>query len=189
MDRARGRDAEAFGLLYVRFRAQVIALMRTRTGSVAVAEDLTSETFERAWRSIEEFRSDGRHFLPWLRRIASNLAVDHVTSGRCRFELVIGDLAAVEPVLSADGTDDAEVEGQVLRGLTDERVRRALADLSPSQRRCLTLRILEQRSIRETAEQMGCTPGAVKQLQLRGLRNLAEGLAILDARPPAEQAG
>jgi RNA polymerase sigma-70 factor, ECF subfamily len=55
---------------------------------------------------------------------------------------------------------------------TGEQLRQALARLPDNQRRAVDLRFLQQQSIAETAIALGCSEGAVKQLQWRALRNL-----------------
>jgi RNA polymerase sigma-70 factor (ECF subfamily) len=67
-------------------------------------------------------------------------------------------------------------EGSVLSTLTNETLLRALKDLPAEQQECLIMRFLQGLSIAETAAVLGRSEGAVKQLQLRGVRNLAKAL-------------
>jgi RNA polymerase sigma-70 factor (ECF subfamily) len=62
----------------------------------------------------------------------------------------------------------------VLASLTNEVLLQALADLPPEQKDCLIMRFLQGMSIAETAQALGRSDGAIKQLQLRGVRNLAK---------------
>ena len=64
----------------------------------------------------------------------------------------------------------------VLASLTHEALLDALRELPAEQRDCLVMRFLQGLSIAETAEVLGRSAGAVKQLQLRGVRNLAKAL-------------
>jgi RNA polymerase sigma-70 factor (ECF subfamily) len=173
VDRARAGDAEAFAQLYVRYHGWIQSSIRFETRSDALAEDLTAETFERALRRIHQFRQDSRHFAAWLRRISRNLVIDHYRSSQARHEWVTDDVATDHLLVE-------DVAAVVLRDLSDERVRRALLLLAPTQRRCLALRFLDQRTIKETAEALDCSQGAVKQLQLRALRNLADLIPLDD---------
>jgi RNA polymerase sigma-70 factor, ECF subfamily len=73
--------------------------------------------------------------------------------------------------------DDATTEGpegMVIAGLTNEILMQALTELPAEQRDCLVMRFLQGMSIAETAAVLGRSDGAVKQLQLRGVRNLAK---------------
>jgi RNA polymerase sigma-70 factor (ECF subfamily) len=67
-------------------------------------------------------------------------------------------------------------EGAVLGALTHEALLAALRELPAEQQDCLVLRFLQSRSIAETAAVLGRSEGAVKQLQLRAVRNLAKRL-------------
>jgi RNA polymerase sigma-70 factor (ECF subfamily) len=164
--RARRGDQDAFGRLYERFHGSIHGVLLRLTDSPSLAEDLTSETFFRALRGIERFTADPEYFVLWLVRIARDLADEDVESVRSRREQVTEDMTLLEGV--EEGT-----RSRVLGWLDDERLERSLHSLPLSQRRCITLRFLQQRSISETAGLLECSEGAVKQLQLRGLRNLA----------------
>jgi len=164
---ARSGDAEAFGMLYDHYQASVFRFLFYRTRSTALAEDLTSETFFRALRSMSSFRWQGKDFGAWLMTIARNLATDHFKAGRTRLELTTEDMS-----LHDDATEGPE--SSVLAGLTNELLLKALTDLPAEQRDCLVMRFLQGMSIAETAAVLGRSDGAVKQLQLRGVRNLAK---------------
>ena len=164
---ARQGDAEAFGLLYDHYQGSVYRFLYYRTRSSTLAEDLTSETFFRALRSMNGFRWQGKDFGAWLMTIARNLATDHFKAGRTRLELTTEDMS-----LHDDATEGPE--GAVLAGLTNEVLMQALTELPAEQRDCLVMRFLQGMSIAETAAVLGRSDGAVKQLQLRGVRNLAK---------------
>jgi len=164
---ARQGDAEAFGLLYDHYQGSVYRFLFYRTRSSTLAEDLTSETFFRALRSMNGFRWQGKDFGAWLMTIARNLATDHFKAGRTRLELTTEDMS-----LHDDATEGPE--GAVLAGLTNEVLMQALTELPAEQRDCLVMRFLQGMSIAETAAVLGRSDGAVKQLQLRGVRNLAK---------------
>ncbi|WP_244246773.1 sigma-70 family RNA polymerase sigma factor [Nocardioides euryhalodurans] len=167
VDLARSGDKEAFGLLYDHYHPSVHRFLYYRTRSQQLAEDLTSETFFRALRSMNGFRWQGKDFGAWLMTIARNLCTDHFKAGRTRLEMTTEDM----------GTHDAPTEGPenaVLASLTNEMLMEALTQLPDEQRDCLVMRFLQGLSIAETAQVLDRSDGAVKQLQLRGVRNLAK---------------
>lgn len=166
---ARGGDTAAFGALYDHYHGSVYRFLYFRVGSVPLAEDLTSETFFRALRSMSSFRWQGKDFGAWLTTIARNLATDHFKAGRTRLERPTEDTRTLD-----SPTDGPEAE--VLASLTNEVLVAALEELPTEQRECLVMRFLQGLSIAETAEVLGRSSGAVKQLQLRGVRNLAKAL-------------
>jgi RNA polymerase sigma-70 factor, ECF subfamily len=164
---ARQGDSEAFGLLYDHYHGSVYRFLFYRTRSVQLAEDLTSETFFRALRSMTGFRWQGKDFGAWLMTIARNLATDHFKAGRTRLELATEDMGQHDD--TTEGPENA-----VLAGLTNEILLEALAKLPDEQRDCVVMRFLQGMSIAETAAVLGRSDGAIKQLQLRGIRNLAK---------------
>lgn len=164
---ARSGDKAAFGELYDHYQGAVFRFLYYRVSSSTLAEDLTAETFFRALRGMSSFRWQGRDFGAWLMTIARNLAADHFKAGRTRLEQTTEDTEAL------DSTTEGP-EQEVLALLTSETLRDALAQLPPEQRECVIMRFLDGLSIAETAENMGRSVGAIKQLQLRGVRNLAK---------------
>jgi RNA polymerase sigma-70 factor (ECF subfamily) len=164
---ARGGDSDAFGMLYDHYHVSVYRFVYYRVGSVALAEDLTSECFFRALRSMGSFRWQGKDFGAWLMTIARNLTTDHFKAGRTRREY------ATEDMSPHDGATEGP-ESAVLASLTNEALLSALKELPHEQQECLIMRFLQGLSIAETAQVLGRSDGAVKQLQLRGVRNLAK---------------
>ncbi len=167
VDLARAGDADAFGLLYDHYSHSVYRFVFYRVGSQALAEDLTSETFFRALRSMTGFQWQGKDFGAWLMTIARNLVVDHYKSGRSRLETVTDDLTGHDAATAGP-------EDEVISRLTSETLLEALTKLPEEQRTCLVMRFLNESSIAETARVLGRTEGAIKQLQLRAVRNLAK---------------
>ncbi|RYB93587.1 sigma-70 family RNA polymerase sigma factor [Nocardioides oleivorans] len=164
---ARTGDKEAFGLLYDHYQPSVYRFLYYRTRSQSLAEDLTADTFFRALRSMNNFRWQGKDFGAWLMTIARNLTTDHFKAGRTRLEMTTEDMTPHDD--ATDGPEDA-----VIADLTNEVLLEALTQLPTEQRECLIMRFLQGLSISETARALGRSDGAVKQLQLRGVRNLAK---------------
>ena len=165
VERARQGDAEAFGELYDHYQASVYRVIYAQTRSTTLTDDLTADTFFRALRGIQGFKLDADLFPAWLFRIARNRVIDHFKARRTRFE------QAHDMSLFEDVAGDADTE--LLALLDRARLRTALDELPASQRRVVELRFLGELSINEVADLLDTTEGAVKQLQLRGLRNLA----------------
>jgi len=164
---ARSGDKDAFGQLYDHYQPSVYRFLYYRVGSMPLAEDLTAETFFRALRSMHSFRWQGKDFGAWLMTIARNLATDHFKAGRTRLEMTTEDMGLHDS--SSDGPEKI-----VMAGVTNEMLLGALSKLPDEQRDCIIMRFLQGLSIAETAAILGRSDGAVKQLQLRGIRNLAK---------------
>ena len=88
-------------------------------------------------------------------------------SSRFKLEVSTADM------LDADRADDG-IEQQVLDKLQNAALLDAVRQLKPEQQECVVLRFLQGLNIAETAEVMGRSEGAVKQLQLRAVRALAK---------------
>jgi RNA polymerase sigma-70 factor (ECF subfamily) len=167
VDLARSGDADAFGALYDHYSPAIYRFVYYRVTNRTLAEDLTSETFFRALRSMASFQWQGKDFGAWLTTIARNLVVDHFKASRTRLETSTDDLSD-----RREASDSPE--GEVLAALTSDVLRDAMTKLPPEQNDCLVLRFLNGYSIAETAKSLGRSEGAVKQLQLRAVRNLAK---------------
>ena len=167
VDLAREGDAEAFGQLYDHYVNGIFRFIYYRVGSQQLAEDLTSEAFVRGLRAIQRFSWQGKDFGAWLTTIARNLVVDHFKSGRARLEIVSDDVP--EGPQTAPSTED-----DVMSLLSNEMLFAAVAELPTEQRECVLMRFIQGLSIAQTAAALGRTEGAIKQLQLRAVRNLAK---------------
>ena len=126
-----------------------------------------SETFFRALRSMGSFRWQGKDFGAWLMTIARNLTTDHFKAGRTRLELATEDM----------GAHDAPTEGRETLGSRVADQRGAARGPHRAADRAAGVpdhAVPAGLSIAETAKVLGRSDGAVKQLQLRGVRNLAK---------------
>src|ERR1700716_4502999 len=83
LDRSRGEPdpVSEFEQLYERFRLPVYRAIRGIVLEAAAAEDLTQETFERAYKARHDFRA-GASPGAWLHRIAVNLAISYLRRQR-----------------------------------------------------------------------------------------------------------
>jgi RNA polymerase sigma-70 factor, ECF subfamily len=166
VDLARHGDSDAFGQLYDYYSPSVYRFVYYRVSTTQLAEDLTSDTFFRALRSISSFQWQGKDFGAWLMTIARNLVVDHYKSARSRLETSM-------PTIGDRPERAANPEEHVVQALTNDLLRAKLKELPSDQQECLVLRFLNSYSIAETAKALSKSEGAVKQLQLRAIRNLA----------------
>lgn len=164
---AQNGDAAAFGELYDHYVDVVFRYVLFRLGDRSLAEDVTSETFLRAFRRINTVSYQGRDVGAWFVTIARNIVLDHVKSSRFRLE-----------VSTADPDDGKAVEvgpeTQVLANIAHAELLRCVEQLGDDQRECIVLRFLQGLSVAETAEIMNRNAGAIKALQHRAVRRLAQ---------------
>ena len=166
---AQAGDRDAFGELYRRYVRQVSGVVYSRTRDCGLVEDLTSETFLRALRSVGSVSDRGRDLGVWLTVIARHVVADHYKAARSRREVPTAEVAE----LAIDRVGRA---GQVIvDDDTAEQLRSGIAGLSAESRRCLWLRFYRDLSVAQTAAVMGRSRASVKALQYRALNRLRAG--------------
>ncbi len=162
---AAQKDPTRFAGLYASNFERVYAYIAQRVGDRDQAEDLTSDVFHRALANLPRFEWRGVPFVAWLLRIAANTIAD-----RAKREAQEHEFYGLAPSLGQDLDDRAEVSLEEIEHRA--RLFRLVDQLPVDQRRVILMRFAEEKSIREIAQGLGRTEGAVKQLQFRGLENL-----------------
>ena len=162
------REPDAWRRLFDDNYRRVFGYAYVRTGTVADAQDVASDVFAEAVRSIGTFRYRGVAVTAWLLRIAHNETVDLLKRRRRRAETSIDatnilDLAAADEIAEAGEWRD---------------VSDALAALKPEQREVVHLRLIEGRSVAEVAALLGKSEGAVKVTQMRALKSMRKQLQV-----------
>jgi RNA polymerase sigma-70 factor (ECF subfamily) len=168
LERARAYDPAALGELYDRYAPKMYAYIYRRVGDAATAEDLTSELFLRVLHAIQDERAWRDSFVAWLYRIAHNLVVD-------AYRRRPPPLVPLEDLPLASDEDD--LADAVQDAADRDRLRAAIALLTPDQRQVLTLRFGEGLTAKETARIVAKTTGAVEAMQHRALASLRRILA------------
>jgi RNA polymerase sigma-70 factor, ECF subfamily len=154
---AAQRDASRFAELYEAHFDRVYAYVARRVPGREEAEDVTSEVFHQALAGIASFEWQDAPFVGWLLGIASNLVARRWQRSTGRAEVLVDELELV--------ATDLQAERQAL-------FEELLSRLPEDQRRVLERRFYEQRSIREIAQELARSEGAIKQLQFRALETL-----------------
>jgi RNA polymerase sigma-70 factor (ECF subfamily) len=151
--------------LVSRYYERIYLFMRAVGHNRQTSEDLTQETFLRAWYHIGQLR-DGKALNGWLFRIASNVSKLHHRRHKDRPTV---DLDNVEPRAGGvDGSSHAGDREQI------GRLHEAVARLPWKLKQAIVLHYLEQLTISEAAEAAGIRPGTLKSRLNRGLASLRE---------------
>jgi RNA polymerase sigma-70 factor (ECF subfamily) len=158
---AAQKDPARFVDLYEDNFERVYTFVSRRVHSRADAEDVTAEVFHQALANIAKFEWRGAPFAAWLYRIAANAIAD-------RWQRVSREQGSP---LSGDPADPSEAV-DVEKSERAARLFNLVNSLPADQRRVIGMRFAEEKSIREIAQTLGRTPGAVKQLQFRGIQTL-----------------
>ncbi|MEK6321162.1 MAG: sigma-70 family RNA polymerase sigma factor [Acidobacteriota bacterium] len=173
---AAQQDPARFAELYENHFARVYAYIARRVRDRHEAEDLTSEVFHQALASLPRFEWRGVPFAAWLFKIAANSIIDRSKRAAKEREIL-------------PGTDFPAEEVNVEE--IDQRARLfQLVDRLPEdQRLVIVKRFADDKSIREIAQELGRSEGAVKQLQFRALQNLRTRERGRSGRRPGKQTG
>jgi RNA polymerase sigma-70 factor (ECF subfamily) len=169
--RAIQKDQDAFGELYDRHAVRVYRHIYYMVGNAAEAEDLTAQTFLRAWEAIERYQVRGAPFVSWLLRIAHNLGVSHLRSKRESSQLhdgIVDDKMRRDPESAYQQTAEEEL------------VRAAILKLREEQRQVIILRFIEDLDYREVAEIIGKSVAAIRVIQHRALNALRKQMKLMD---------
>ena len=172
---AAQKDPARFAELYENNLDRVYAFITRRVRDRNEAEDLTSEVFHQALAGLRRFEWRGAPFAAWLFKIASNAIID-----RAKRAAKETDLAGLEFSSDAGAPDIEEAEQRA-------RLFQLVDQLPEDQRRVIVLRFAEEKSIREVAQDLARSEGAVKQLQFRALQQLRTMEFVRSGRAPAKR--
>lgn len=169
--RIRQGDGEAFRALVERYQGRVHGLALRIIRDVHEAEDLTQETFVRAYRALDRF--DTRYpFVNWLLRIATNVSRSALKRRRPIHSLTEAHLAGLGTEAGASSEEERE-NLAVVRTALD----RALGALSETKRAALLLFHQSRRSYADIAEILDMPIGTVKTAIHRARTEIRQALA------------
>jgi RNA polymerase sigma-70 factor, ECF subfamily len=163
--RVLGGDREAFSVLVDIYKGPVFRLAFRLTGSTQDADDLTQETFLRAFQSLAQFRT-GERFFPWLYTVGLNTIRNHLRKANA----LPGETAGYGALETADPRDNP-VEAAIGR----ERFLRFqvyLLRLPVPVREAMVLRFYEGMSFEDIAAMTGDTLSSTKMKVYRGLEKI-----------------
>lgn len=166
---AESQDREAFARLHGFFAPRLAAFLSRAGLSPAQAEDLVQETMIAIWRKAGLFNPAQGGVSTWVFVIARNLRVDHLRRKANRAMLPLEDWDPIDD--SPNGEDDA------LAAERENRVRQALAQLTPQHVQILQQAYFAEKPQSAIARELGVPLGTVKsrvRLALARLRKLLE---------------
>lgn len=165
VERTIAGDQRAYGLLVIKYQRRVQRLVGRMVRDVDLVEDITQETFIRAYRALHQFRGDAQ-FYTWLYRIAVNTAKkallelkrDRTISESffARDEEDETSLRQNEP--SSDETPESVLAAKEIAGVVNS----AMDELPEELRQAVVLREIEGLSYEEISLAMACPIGTVR---------------------------
>lgn len=161
VERARAGDDQAFAALFEQFHAPILNYLHRMVSDRAVAEDLTQDTFIKAYKALPRTSQD-LAFKAWLYRIATNTAISHMRRGK---------IVKWLPFVSDPEQRGERLERSVTRQ-TD--IADALDQLPKHYASVLLLRHYQGLSLAETAEALDITENAAKLRLFRARKAFAK---------------
>lgn len=162
---------EALVEAYDRYSPELYAYALRQLANAGLAEDCVAETFRRLLDAVQQGKGPRRYLRAYLYRTAHNWITDNYRR------------PATETLIETEYPEDESSDPPERRlALEADRAEllRAMAMLTADQRQVLMLRFVEEWSLADTARAMERSVGAVKALQFRAIRALADALGAQD---------
>jgi RNA polymerase sigma-70 factor (ECF subfamily) len=167
-------DVEAFAMLYRRHVQRVYSYTLSRVGNTHDAQDLTGQTFLAAMQALTSYEPRGM-FSAWLLGIARRKAADHYRDNQQDLPIEDAELLS-EP--------DDRIDDAVIERLQMEEIAALLGKLNIDRAEALRLRYFGELKLREIAQVMDKSEGAVKMLVARALDDLRKMLTLREETEP-----
>jgi len=151
--------------MYTDYADDIYRFLFVHVRDVQLAEDLTADTFTKAWNQFGSF--DGNHGRAWLYTIARNCLTDHWRKKRPVPLDEIFEVADTRP----------SPEELVDKKLRARQVVKAISGLPEDMKSVVTLRFFQGYSVRDTAKALELTEANVRVIQYRALKKLKGVLA------------
>ena len=178
VEHARAGDAQAFRMLFERYRRRAYSLAYGMLHNADDALDVVQEAFIKAHRYLDKFEGNSS-FYTWLYRIVMNLAIDHIRKAKRARHVDFNDALAHHE-------DDAPVGEEALlprilganphkslaRSEIRDQISSALETLSENHRAVLVMRELEGLSYEQMAEVMECSKGTIMSRLFHARKNM-----------------
>ncbi len=185
VERAKNGDEQAFNAILTNYKDSIYYLVLKMVKSKTDAEDLTMESFGKAFRNIEQYSPDYA-FSTWLFRIASNNCIDFLRRQKVRklnvistsaseSESSIGEVFAKEATMALK-YDAPNPEENIIREQKHELLRQMVSNLKPRYRQLVEMRYFDEKSYEEIAQELDMPIGTVKAQLFRSRELLSEML-------------
>jgi RNA polymerase sigma-70 factor (ECF subfamily) len=164
------KDPDVFGKIYDEYYLKIFGYTLKRVANIDIAQDITSETFFKAFKNLWKFRWQNIPFSAWLYRIASNETANFFRKkGRKTISL-----EGISELISDSNpfAEIVEAQEQLKRHKEFLDLQKKISTLSLKYQEVITLRFFEKKQIKEIGEILGKKEGTIKSLLHRGLDKL-----------------
>jgi RNA polymerase sigma-70 factor (ECF subfamily) len=181
-------EEKAFEILLTRHKSKVFTTILLIVKDRETAEDLLQDTFIRAVKTIKSgnYNEEGK-FLPWISRIAHNMAIDYFRRNKRYPTIVMEDGSNVFNTL--DFAETSFEDQQILRE-THDKLRQMIQRLPETQKEVLMMRHYMQMSFQEIADATGVSINTAlgrmryALINLRKLINQSNHISYVDQHFP-----
>lgn len=171
IDKAKKGDQVAFTFLLDRYWNEVYGFIIKRTENETDAEDITIETFSKAFDKIETYNPEFQ-FNTWLIAIAKNVHIDLLRKKKSSLFIDISDKEDHHAYNVADSTPS--VEDKIITEQNLSQLLQYIKELKPHYQEVIQLRYFQELSYQEIADQLDEPLSNVKIKLLRAKKLLAE---------------
>ena len=173
-------DEDGFLKLFSKYQTRIIHFCFRFCGDETLAEDLAQDVFLRVYQGARRYQPTAK-FLTWLYRIAVNVCLNETRKQKKKWltrSMDQPDAAADPDDRLPEYADESSVsaEDKMTLRQRDAKIAAALKQLPDEQRAAVLLRIYDDFSYREIADQMAVSEGKVKTLIFRGRQQMKEAL-------------
>ena len=162
--RARRLDEDALAEIHDTYYTAIYRYVAMKIGDRVLAEDLTSDVFMRLLSALRDQTAPQKTLRGWLYAVASRVVADHFRKRYRREEVALPE--TLESSAPSPFTATAET-------LEWERLHKAITELTADQQDVIALRFGYGMPIKEVADALDKSEGAIKQLQARAVASLA----------------
>jgi RNA polymerase sigma-70 factor, ECF subfamily len=167
-------DRDAFACLYAAYLDRIHRYIFFRVADPEVAEDITSLVFLKGWEKLHSYQPGKSPFAAWLYRIAHNAVIDHYRTRKT--------LISLEELHPAELSSPDEVDEKFELKIRSQKLYDALQELTGTQQEVLILKFYYGWTTMEISRRLEKQQGAVRALQMRGLKRLATILPSQESR-------
>lgn len=159
-------NAAAFAVLVERYQKPLTQFSMRYVGDMASAEDIVQESFLKAFEKLNTFQFRSA-FKSWLYRIVINTAKNYLRSLKPNVDIETVQL-----------TEESECEKDLIDRQLMEKATQVINELPQKQKEALQLRVFEDKSFAEVAQDMECPYDTAKANYRHGLIKLQESLVL-----------
>ena len=164
VQKSQAGETQAFGEIYDIYIDDIYRFIFYKVGQREVAEDLTEDTFFKAWQKLDSFSQTKHPFSSWLYRIAKNTVIDYFRKERVNIEELQIDIA----------DEKVDTKKHTEQYFNQQHLQEALSKIPEKQREVVVLRYVNELSHKEISEVLDKSEVAVRSLLSRGMAKLKE---------------